>query len=106
MLCLSTKTLDKIVFSLCAGALVVIGLMMAPAGAMIDDWEREWPHTDFSRHAVDLDEIVSGGPSKDGIPSIDHPRFSPFRPYLNWARPNRSLACQSTVMRGPILCGS
>lgn len=31
--------------------------------------------TDFSRHAVPLDEFVGGGPPKDGIPSIDEPKF-------------------------------
>ena len=40
-----------------------------PAGA-----QREFT-TDFSIHAVPYDEILSGGPSKDGIPSIDNPQF-------------------------------
>jgi len=31
--------------------------------------------TDFTKRSVPLSEIVSGGPSKDGIPPIDHPRF-------------------------------
>jgi len=31
--------------------------------------------TDFSRHVVPLEEIVPGGPPRDGIPSIDNPRF-------------------------------
>ena len=31
--------------------------------------------TDFSKHSVPLDEISSGGPGKDGIPSIDKPAF-------------------------------
>lgn len=31
--------------------------------------------TDFSIHAVPYDEILSGGPPKDGIPSIDDPKF-------------------------------
>ncbi|MEX0692033.1 MAG: DUF3179 domain-containing protein [Gemmatimonadales bacterium] len=35
---------------------------------------QEW-RTDFSRHIVPLDEIVSGGPPRDGIPPIDRPRF-------------------------------
>ncbi len=38
-------------------------------------WTDEWPKTDFSRHSVDLREIRSGGPPKDGIPSIDSPKF-------------------------------
>jgi hypothetical protein len=31
--------------------------------------------TDFSRRAVPLSEIESGGPGRDGIPPIDRPRF-------------------------------
>ena len=33
--------------------------------------------TDFSRSTVPGDEIISGGPPKDGIPSIDDPQFIP-----------------------------
>jgi hypothetical protein len=40
-------------------------------------WRGEWPQTDFDRRSVDLAEIVSGGPHKDGIPSIDDPQFVP-----------------------------
>lgn len=40
-------------------------------------WLLEWPATDFSRAAVPFAEILSGGPPKDGIPSIDEPRFVP-----------------------------
>ena len=44
----------------------------APAQIPFDtsDWE-----TDFSNHSAPLDEFVGGGPPKDGIPSIDEPRF-------------------------------
>ena len=38
-------------------------------------WRAEWPRTDFSQHTVPLEEIKSGGPRKDGIPSIDTPHF-------------------------------
>lgn len=34
-----------------------------------------WPKTDFSRHAFPLDEIIEGGPGRDGIRSIDQPKF-------------------------------
>ena len=34
---------------------------------------------DFSKHSVPLDEILSGGPGKDGIPSLTNPRFVPVR---------------------------
>jgi len=36
--------------------------------------EREFL-TDFSKHTVSYSEILSGGPPKDGIPSIDQPSF-------------------------------
>lgn len=36
--------------------------------------EREFT-TDFSKHSVPYNEILSGGPPKDGIPAIDNPRF-------------------------------
>jgi hypothetical protein len=32
---------------------------------------------DFSEYSIPLNEIQSGGQSKDGIPSIDRPRFVP-----------------------------
>ena len=36
---------------------------------------RGWSDTDFTRCTVDLAEIRSGGPGKDGIPAIDDPAF-------------------------------
>jgi hypothetical protein len=32
--------------------------------------------TDFAQHRVPLDEFTRGGPPKDGIPSIDEPKFT------------------------------
>jgi hypothetical protein len=56
-----------------------LGLVLLLAGNAAsfnpDIWRSEWPRTDFSRHTVSLAEIKSGGPAKDGIPSIDTPRF-------------------------------
>ena len=54
-------------------------LVLAPSGlhANPDRWKAEWPKTDFSKKSVDLREIFSGGPPKDGIPSIDAPKFVP-----------------------------
>ena len=46
------------------------------AAANPDFWRQEWPNTDFSRTSVpNWVEILSGGPPKDGIPSIDAPQF-------------------------------
>lgn len=38
-------------------------------------WDFQWAETDFSKSSIPFDEILSGGPPKDGIPSIDDPRF-------------------------------
>ncbi len=47
------------------------------AQANPDAWASAWPKTDFSKTSVDFGEIFSGGPPKDGIPSIDDPIFVP-----------------------------
>ncbi|MBM3126208.1 MAG: DUF3179 domain-containing protein [Chloroflexi bacterium] len=45
--------------------------------------EREFS-TDFSKHSVPYSEILSGGPPKDGIPSIDEPQFIPAKEADEW----------------------
>jgi hypothetical protein len=60
------------------GALLVALAMTGTAAANPAMWQRQgWAETDFSRHSVPFSEILSGGPPKDGIPSIDEPRFRP-----------------------------
>jgi hypothetical protein len=54
-----------------------------PAIAMA---EREFS-TDFSKTAIDLSSIRSGGPPKDGIPPIDEPRFLPVAEADGWLAP-------------------
>ncbi|MXZ80489.1 MAG: DUF3179 domain-containing protein [Gammaproteobacteria bacterium] len=49
--------------------------------------ELAWPDTDFSRQIVDLHEIRSGGPPKDGIPSIDAPEFERVADASAWIDP-------------------
>lgn len=51
-------------------------------------WEVEWPHTDFSQATVDLNEITSGGPPKDGIPAIDNPEFVSPQKADDWLDPH------------------
>ncbi|MEE8062463.1 MAG: DUF3179 domain-containing protein [Gemmatimonadales bacterium] len=55
-------------------SLAAIGTTVAWALVQIPVVEGQW-QTDFDRHTVPLEEITSGGPPKDGIPPIDHPRF-------------------------------
>jgi len=57
-------------------AAVLPSLSANAAGEVAASWRSEWPNTDFSKHSVDLGEIRSGGPPKDGIPSIDEPVFA------------------------------
>lgn len=42
--------------------------------------------SDGVRHSVPLKEIVSGGPPKDGIPSIDQPKFTSIAEAAIWLR--------------------
>ncbi len=58
-----------------AAVFVLAQAPLAPASEEL--WRHEWPNTDFSRHSVDLADILSGGPPRDGIPAIDDPRAVP-----------------------------
>jgi len=65
----------------------------------------EWPNTDFTKHSVDLNEITSGGPPKDGIPAIDHPRFEPVTQageWLNLQEPVIVLESKGTARAYPL----
>lgn len=52
-------------------------LSMAVTAAQADPvfWEMQGFKTDFSKTTIDLARVLSGGPPKDGIPSIDAPIF-------------------------------
>jgi hypothetical protein len=63
--------------ALAAIFLWITALSGAPAAEPPSSWSREWKSTDFSRSLIDFDEIRSGGPPKDGIPAIDHPKYVP-----------------------------
>lgn len=63
---------------LAAIALLLSALAISlPASANPDTWKRQgWAKTDFAKSSIDFAEIKSGGPPKDGIPSIDKPVFT------------------------------
>ena len=44
---------------------------------------RGWT-TDFSLHIVPFDEIISGGPPRDGIPPLDSPQFTTLEDASEW----------------------
>jgi hypothetical protein len=58
-------------------ALTLFLAVARSATANPEYWRYEWPKTDFSKYSVPLEEILSGGPPKDGIPAIDDPTFLP-----------------------------
>jgi hypothetical protein len=47
------------------------------------DWSTNW-----NRHTIEYDELLSGGPPRDGIPSIDEPRFIPAEEAAGWLAGN------------------
>lgn len=59
----------------------------ATAITVTDSLREEFPLTDFSRHTVPLESIISGGPPKDGIPAIDKPRFVDVSEAGSWLDP-------------------
>lgn len=50
--------------------------------------EREIMVTNGVKHSVPLEEIISGGPGKDGIPSIDNPKFVSIQEAEEWLSDN------------------
>jgi len=63
-------------------AALVTSLAATAVGQSVAD--RAEFKTDFSKHTVPLEEIVSGGPPKDGIRSIDRPKFERVRDADRW----------------------
>jgi hypothetical protein len=49
--------------------------------------QNEFPLTDFTIHSVSFDDILSGGPPRDGIPPIDQPVFLSVSEADEWLRP-------------------
>jgi hypothetical protein len=71
--------------------LVLLLCLAATAGWALADpsqWRGEgWTKTDFGKSKIKWGEILSGGPPKDGIPSIDNPVFKPV-PEIRDLAPN------------------
>lgn len=63
------------VLGLLAAAAFFASAMTTSSSANADRWVREGWKTDFEKSSVDFDRILSGGPPRDGIPSIQNPVF-------------------------------
>ena len=55
--------------------IAAIAISVPAVTANLGHWKSEWPNTDFNKHSIDYGDVLSGGPPKDGIPSIDNPKF-------------------------------
>ena len=65
----------------------------------------EWPKTNFDKSSVDMNEILSGGPPKDGIPPIDKPTFTSPDKASEWLDPREPVVVvvlQSTARAYPL----
>jgi hypothetical protein len=87
-----------------AGFVIALSVTVATslAAANPKRWANEWPVTDFSCTAVDFSEIGSGGPGKDGIPTIDDPKFAPaslLHKETDWLGPDEPVI---SVAVGPV----
>jgi hypothetical protein len=58
----------------------------APPAAQHEDFSRFGWKTDFTKHSVPLSEIHSGGPPRDGIPPLDHPKFVSTTEATSWLK--------------------
>ncbi len=56
-------------------AFIIAALTAIPVLANPERWAREGWKTDFTQTSIPFEEILSGGPPRDGIPSIDRPIF-------------------------------
>ncbi len=65
--------------SMTRAALLALSLVVFAAQATADAarFAGDWPDTDFAKATIDLAEVISGGPPKDGIPALSDPTFIP-----------------------------
>ncbi len=85
--------------------LMVMVMATVPVIAGPDAWRRAgWTNTDFSKSSVDFKTIFSGGPPRDGIPSIDKPVFRPVDRITNLgaSEPVITLAIGTDVRAYPL----
>ena len=73
--------------ALALAAVVLLAAFAAPARAQMPP-TGEFPKTDFDKRIVDLSEIMSGGPPRDGIPAVDEPRYSSTENAGEWLDPD------------------
>lgn len=71
-----------------------LALVLVTSTAACTQSGDEW-RTDFSKHTVPLEEIISGGPPKDGIPAIDRPKFVSVESADSWLEDREPIVLMS-----------
>ncbi len=69
----------RLIRSMTRAALLALSLVVFAAQATADAtrFAGDLPDTDFAKATIDLAEVISGGPPKDGIPALSDPTFIP-----------------------------
>lgn len=67
--------------------LAVVSVYWPDISPVVRAFGGEWDKTNFDIRSVEMSEIMSGGPSKDGIPAIDKPEFVSLAEAANWLHP-------------------
>ena len=65
--------------------------MLLAVGAFASAAQLEGFKTDVSKKVIDLSELQSGGPGKDGIASIDSPKFISIEAAGKWLKPQEPI---------------
>ncbi len=76
----------KRIYARMVACFLLLGTSVSLLAAVTVAGSSAWPRTDFSRTSVNLSEIISGGPPKDGIPAIDHPQFVSSASAATWLK--------------------
>ena len=77
----SRRSARRLVSTFAAVGLLVASAIGTPRGEVAA--QETW-RTDFTQRTVELDELVSGGPPKDGIPALDEPTFVSVEDADDW----------------------
>ena len=65
---------------------MIAGIIWSPLSAA-QSFKSAWPNTEFSLTNIDIKEIMSGGPPRDGIPPVDAPKFDTVDEAATWIAP-------------------
>ncbi len=68
-------------------SILLLGSFLWTTSVTAQAFKYAWPDTNFDLTSIDLGEIMSGGPPKDGIPPVDQPLFDSVEQAKAWIAP-------------------